>query len=81
MCHIFGVFLSFLLPYGSKGFALELFPLLIPGYLLSSVIEMPVIYLYLKKKLTEAWRISAKVSFFVNLFSYYFLFLCLLFID
>ena len=72
---LFGIPLSVLLPFGSKMATLVFHLLLIPAFILSFLIEIPVIYLFIKKKTEDAWRLSAILSLLTNLVSYALIFI------
>ncbi len=52
--------------------------MLIPAYFISSIIETPVIFLFVRKKIKNPWINSLKISFIANMFSYILLFLFIL---
>jgi hypothetical protein len=70
-----GFLLMFVLPYGSKNITPVFHLLLIPAYLASALVEIPLVYLFIRKKTTEAWKISSVTSLLANLISYFLIFL------
>jgi len=76
-----GFLLIFVLPYGSKNITPVFHLLLIPVYLASVVVEIPLIYLFIRKKTIEAWKISTVTSLLANLTSYFLIFLLMMIIS
>ncbi len=63
------LFAGDILPFGFGSWIIESL-LLIPAYLISSLVELPIIYLFMRKKTEEAWKVSSITSFLANLLSY-----------
>ncbi len=70
-----------LIPFGPDfgGFS-RAHPLLILAYLFSVLIEIPVIYLFIKKKSEKVWKVSSFLSLLSNLLSYALIFIFMLLI-
>jgi hypothetical protein len=63
-----GVFFSLVMHSYFNSSQLLIF--LIPAYVLSSVIEVPAIYLFIRKKTNNPFAASTAISFLVNILSY-----------
>lgn len=70
---VIGFAITLPLPYYSLDTLTLIISLIIP-YFLTSVIEFPVIYLFIRNKDKKALKISAKISFIVNISSYVIIF-------
>lgn len=64
-----GVFAAYLIPFGSKDILAYMW-VLIPSYLITSVVETPVVYAFIRKRCKNPLVKSVVISFLVNLFSY-----------
>lgn len=75
---ILGLIVSPLLTFGGKGsFTVNSLLMIIPAYFITVIAEFPIIFLFLKKRISNSVVSSILISLLVNVFSYVLIFLWL----